>query len=99
MVGIGPSGKGRRDMGERNQARWLDVSFPNLGHSMIAFLRPHDAPLAPAYPDAPAVADYFRHWEEARRRRRGAEWRLVGGSGTSFPHTSLQGRQPRSRGA
>jgi len=49
MVGIGPSGKGRRDMGERNQARWLDVSFPELGHSMIAFLRPHDAPLAPAY--------------------------------------------------
>src|SRR6266487_1731104 len=56
MVGIGPSGKGRRDMGERNQARWLDVSFPDLGHSMIAFLRPHDAPLAPAYQDAPIVA-------------------------------------------
>ena len=46
MVGIGPSGKGRRDMAERNQARWLDVSFPELGHSMIAFLRAHDAPLA-----------------------------------------------------
>ena len=39
MVGIGPSGKGRRDMQERNEARWLDVSFPELGHSMIAFLR------------------------------------------------------------
>ena len=39
MVGIGPSGKGRRDMQERNESRWLDVSFPELGHSMIAFLR------------------------------------------------------------
>jgi phenylpropionate dioxygenase-like ring-hydroxylating dioxygenase large terminal subunit len=36
MVGIGPSGRGRRDMPERNEARWLDVSFPELGHSMIA---------------------------------------------------------------
>ena len=50
MVGIGPSGKGRRDMQERNEARWLDVSFPELGHSMIAFLRKHDAPLAPGLP-------------------------------------------------
>jgi len=96
MVGIGPSGKGRRDMGERNQARWLDVSFPNLGHSMIAFLRPHDAPLAPAYQDAPAVADYFRHCEEERKRRRGAEWRLFGGPGTVFPNTSPLARQPRT---
>src|SRR5438132_1361081 len=71
MVGIGPSGQGRRDMGERNQARWLDVSFPELGHSMIAFLRPHDAPLAPSYQDAPVVADYFRRCEEERHRRRG----------------------------
>jgi phenylpropionate dioxygenase-like ring-hydroxylating dioxygenase large terminal subunit len=96
MVGIGPSGKGRRDMGERNQARWLDVSFPDLGHSMIAFLRPHDAPLAPAYQDAPIVADYFRHCEEERQRRRGAEWRLFGGPGTMFPNTSPLARQPRT---
>ena len=85
MVGIGPSGKGRRDMQERNEARWLDVSFPELGHSMIAFLRPHDSPLAPAYQDAPVVADYFRRCEEERKRRRGAEWRLFGGPGTVFP--------------
>ena len=69
LVGIGPSGQGRRDIGERNQARWLDVSFPELGHSMIAFLRPPDAPIAPAYQDAPAVAEYFRRCEEERRRR------------------------------
>ena len=33
MVGIGPSGMGRRDMQERQEARWLDVTFPELGHS------------------------------------------------------------------
>ena len=96
MVGIGPSGKGRRDTQERNEARWLDVSFPELGHSMIAFLRKPDAPTAPAYQDAPVVADYFRRCEEARRRRRGEYWRLFGGPGTVFPNTSPLARQPRT---
>src|SRR5207245_2956553 len=96
MVGIGPSGQGRRDMAERNQARWLDVSFPELGHSMIAFLRAHDAPLAPAYQDAPVAAEYFRRCEEERRRRRGEHWRLFGGPGTMFPNTSPLARQPRT---
>jgi ring hydroxylating enzyme alpha subunit len=96
MVGIGPSGQGRRDMGERNQARWLDVTFPELGHSMIAFLRPHDAPVTPSYQDAPVVAAYFRHCEEERKRRRGAEWRLFGGPGTVFPNASPLARQPRT---
>src|SRR5262249_61025730 len=68
MVGIGPSGQGRRDMQERNEARWLDVSFPELGHSMIAFLRKHDSPPAPAYHDAPVAADYFRPCGEGRPR-------------------------------
>ena len=96
MVGIGPSGKGRRDMQERNEARWLDVSFPELGHSMIAFLRKHDSPLAPAYQDAPVVADYFRRCEEERQRRRGEYWRLFGGPGTMFPNASPLARQPRT---
>jgi phenylpropionate dioxygenase-like ring-hydroxylating dioxygenase large terminal subunit len=96
MVGLGPSGKGRRDTQERTESRWLDVSFPDLGHSMIAFLRPHDAPIAPAYQDAPAVAEYFRQCEEERRRRRGAEWRLFGGPGTVFPNASPLARQPRT---
>jgi len=96
LVGIGPSGKGRRDMQERNEARWLDVSFPDLGHSMIAFLRRHDAPIAPAYQHAPVVADYFRRCEEERKRRLGAQWRLFGGPGTVFPNTSPLARQPRT---
>ena len=82
--------------GERNQARWLDVSFPELGHSMIAFLRPHDAPLAPSYQNSPEVADYFRRCEEERQRRRGEHWRLFGGPGTMFPNASPLARQPRT---
>jgi hypothetical protein len=96
MVGIGPSGKGRRDMSERNESRWLDVTFPDLGHSMIAFLRKHDSPIAPAYQDAPIVADYFRRCEEERKRRRGELWRLFGGPGTVFPNASPLARQPRT---
>ena len=63
---------------------------------MIAFLRAHDSPLAPAYQDAPVVADYFRHCEEERRRRRGEHWRLFGGPGTIFPNMSPLARQPRT---
>jgi phenylpropionate dioxygenase-like ring-hydroxylating dioxygenase large terminal subunit len=96
LVGIGPSGRGRRDMQERNESRMLDVTFPGLGHSMIAFLRKHDADVAPAYQDAPEVAEYFRHCEEERRRRRGDTWRLFGGPGTVFPNASPLARQPRT---
>jgi phenylpropionate dioxygenase-like ring-hydroxylating dioxygenase large terminal subunit len=96
IVGIGPSGKGRRDVQERNEARWLDVTFPDLGHSMIAFLRKHGSPIAPAYQDAPEVADYFRRCEEERQRRVGERWRLFGGPGTVFPNASPLARQPRT---
>jgi phenylpropionate dioxygenase-like ring-hydroxylating dioxygenase large terminal subunit len=96
MVGIGPSGKGRRDMQERNEARLLDVTFPDLGHSMIAFLRGHDAKIAPAYQDAPEVAGYFLRCEEERQRRMGETWRLFGGPGTVFPNASPLARQPRT---
>jgi hypothetical protein len=83
-------------MQERNQARWLDVSFPELGHSMIAFLRPPDAPVPVAYQGAPVVAEYFKRCEEERQRRRGAQARLFGGPGTVFPNTSPLARQPRT---
>ena len=54
------------------------------------------AAIAPAYQEAPVVADYFRHCEEERRRRRGEQWRLFGGPGTVFPNTSPLARQPRT---
>ena len=96
MVGLGPSGTGRRDTRERNESRWLDVSFPELGHSMIAFLRPPGSAIAPAYQHSPAVSAYFQRCEEERQRRRGAEWRLFGGPGTLFPNASPLARQPRT---
>src|SRR5262245_36097900 len=96
MAGIGPSGSGRRDMTERLNARWLDVCFPERGHSMICFLRPPNAPIAPAYQQAPIVAEYFRECEERNKARRGEWWRLFGGPGTLFPNASPLARQPRT---
>ena len=32
LVGIGPSGSGRRDMRERQMARRLQICFPERGH-------------------------------------------------------------------
>ncbi len=96
MVGIGPSGSGRRDMAERLNARWLDICFPERGHSMICFLRPPDASITPAYQQAPAVAEYFRQCEERRMAKKGPWWRLFGGPGTLFPNASPLARQPRT---
>src|SRR5438309_1467358 len=74
---------------DRSQSGLIEVA-------LMAFLRNHDSPLAPAYQDAPIVADYFRHCEEERRRRRGEYWRLFGGPGTMFPNASPLARQPRT---
>ncbi len=96
MVGLGPSGSGRRDMVERLNARALDVCFPDRGHGMIIFLRPPEASIPPDYHRAPVVAEYFRQCEERRRARKGPWWRLVGGPGTLFPNASPHSRQPRT---
>ena len=64
---------------------------------MIAFLRNHDSPLAPAYQDAPIVADYFR---ALRGRAAAPARRVLAGSSaapaTMFPNASLLARQPRT---
>ena len=96
MVGIGPSGQGRRDTTERNGARSLDVCFPELGHGSLAFLRAADAVIAPAYQDSPVIGEYFRWCEEQRKLRRGEYSRLLGGPATVFPNMSYLPRQPRS---
>ena len=96
MVGIGPSGQGRRDMTERNGSRSLDICFPDLGHGTLGFLRSKDAEIAQAYHDAPVISEYFRWCEEQRKSRRGEHWRLLGGPGTVFPNMSYLPRQPRS---
>ena len=96
MVGIGPSGTGRRDVDERNQARRLHVLFPERGHQTGAYVLPKDVVTPPAYQDSPVVSEYFAHCEEERRRRRGEWARLVGSPGEIFPNTALHPRQPRT---
>ena len=89
MVGIGPRGKGRRDMQERNAgapaARLVPRARPPDRSSTSCR---QDEPPPPAYQDAPVVADYFRHCEEERQRRRGEWGRLFGSPGTVFPNIS-----------
>ena len=96
LVGIGPSGTGRRDQGERAGARLLDVSFPERGHGTVMALRPTDAPIPQAYQDLPILSEYFRHCEEERKQKDGQLWRMLGGPGTVFPNMSYLPRQPRS---
>lgn len=96
MVGIGPSGSGRRDMQERLMARRLQICFPERGHQTGVYLLPRAAPTPPAYQESPVVSEYFKHCEEERRRRRGDWGRLTGSPGEIFPNTALHPRQPRS---
>jgi 3-phenylpropionate/cinnamic acid dioxygenase small subunit len=96
LVGIGPSGSGRRDMQERQLARRLQICFPERGHQTGVYLLPKDRPTPPAYQDSPVVSAYFSHCEEERRRRRGEWGRLIGSPGEIFPNTALHPRQPRT---
>jgi phenylpropionate dioxygenase-like ring-hydroxylating dioxygenase large terminal subunit len=96
LVGIGPSGSGRRDMQERLMARRLQVSFYERGHQTGVYLFPGDRPTPPSYQHSPVVAEYFAHCEEQRRKKRGAWARLIGSPGEIFPNTALHPRQPRT---
>ena len=96
LAGIGPSGAGRRDMGERDVSRKLHVCIPDRGHQTIHYVLPAGKSPPPAYLNAPIVAEYFRHCEAEKRRLRGEEARLVGAPGEIFPNTALLSRQPRT---
>jgi phenylpropionate dioxygenase-like ring-hydroxylating dioxygenase large terminal subunit len=60
LVGIGPSGTGRRDMQERQMARRLHIAFPERGHQTGAYVLPKGQPTPPAYQHSASVAEYFR---------------------------------------
>jgi nitrite reductase/ring-hydroxylating ferredoxin subunit len=96
LVGIGPSGSGRRDMQERTIGRRLHVMMPGRGHQTILYLLPQDRPTPPAYRHSPIVAEYFADCEAERRRHGGDKARLVGAPGEIFPNVALHPRQPRS---
>lgn len=95
MVGIGPSGRGRRD-DERQGTESLAISMPEWGHGALAFLQSEDLPYTPTYQDNPLVEEYFRYVYEERQRRLGKGARLLGRVGTVFPNMSFLSRQPRS---
>jgi len=44
MVGIGPSGQGRRDTAERATAQRVATSFPALGHGAVSWLQHEETP-------------------------------------------------------
>jgi phenylpropionate dioxygenase-like ring-hydroxylating dioxygenase large terminal subunit len=96
LAGIGPSGASRRDMPELLAARKLHIAFSDRGHQTTSFLLPRAAPLMAAYQGSPAVADYFRACEEARRRRQGDWGRMIALVGEIFPTAAFLARQPRS---
>ena len=89
LVGAGPSGRSRRDYSELNVARKLHVAIPDRGHQTITYVLPKDHQPQAAYQNSPEVAEYFRHCEEERRRRPGANSRLIGAPGEIFPNVAL----------
>ena len=95
LVGIGPSGQGRRDW-ERDHTTSLSLSIPEGGHSALVFVQNDDLPYIPTYRNNPVVEEYYRHCYEERQKRLGKEARRLGRVGTTFPNMSFLSRQPRS---
>ena len=96
MVGIGPSGTSRRDLGEFAAARRVNASFPDMGHTAVCDLQDENATYVPTYQNERAVEEYFKQVSEERKRRLGDKARLLGLVGTVFPNMSYLARQPRS---
>ncbi len=96
LVGVGPSGSGRRDMPELDVARKLHIAVPERGHQTTAYLLPQTQSVPPGYQHSPVVADYFRECEAARRRQRGDWGRLITLVGEVFPSMAFLSRQPRT---
>jgi len=96
MVGVGPSGRNRRDMPELQLARKLHIAITDRGHQTTAYLLPAAAAVPPAYQQSSVVADYFAQCEEARRRQRGEWGRLITLVGEVFPSMAYLARQPRT---
>jgi len=96
MVGIGPSGRGRRDGNEISTATRLNISFPELGHAAVVDMQPKDTAQVATYTNTLVVEEYFRGREAKRRESLGDRPNLIGMVGTVFPNMSYLARQPRS---
>ena len=96
MVGIGPSGQGRRDDAEVAGGRRLNISFPETGHAATGELMPPNHPQVNTYSNTAGVEEYFRYQEAERRRKLDGKPNFLGFTGTVFPNMSYLARQPRS---
>jgi phenylpropionate dioxygenase-like ring-hydroxylating dioxygenase large terminal subunit len=96
LVGVGPSGSGRRDMPELQLARKLHIAIPDRGHQTTAYLLPAAVSVPPGYQQSSVVSDYFRQCEDVRRQRRGDFGRLITLVGEVFPSMAFLARQPRT---
>lgn len=95
LVGIGPSGKGRRDF-EQVKTVGLNASFHEGGHSAMIHYQTEDLPFIPTYQQSKEVEEYFREAYAKRQARLGKDARMLGRVGTVFPNQSFSSRQPRS---
>ena len=95
MVGIGPSGRNRRDTDERDSAYRVCTTVPE-GHGALSYWQEADIPYSSSYQNHPIAEEYFRHCYEERKRRLGKNAGLLGSVGTVFPNGSYLARQPRS---
>lgn len=93
-IGIGPSGKGRRD-NEEVKGRLVTVSDPTRGHGGVALVYDEDLPWTPTYQDNKVAADYFEQAYYNRQRLLGPRARVTAQVGNLFPNMSFLARQPR----
>src|SRR5712691_5825547 len=96
LVGVGPSGSGRRDMPELQLARKLHIAISDRGHQTTAYLLPSAVAVPPGYQSSSVVSDYFRLCEDSRRARHGDWGRLITLVGEVFPSMAFLARQPRT---
>jgi phenylpropionate dioxygenase-like ring-hydroxylating dioxygenase large terminal subunit len=106
MVGIGPSGKGRRDepkakKPDHEKARspivTASVGFPAHGHGVIGTLPYFEEPeYRDSFALTPEVDDYYREVAHTREKNLGDQLRVQSFVGTVFPNLSFHGQQPRA---
>lgn len=94
MVGIGPSGQGRRD----NKTDGASVfGWPDLGHGGTGWVGAleEDYEQPPSFAKYPEVATYFAEARARRRELRKGEFHFQG-KGSIFPNMSFHEEQPRT---
>jgi hypothetical protein len=95
LVGIGPSGKRRRD-DEITVSKRVCISIPEGGHAAMSYLQTEHAEYIETFEHSAVVQEYYRHVFAERQRRLGQKALLHGRVGTVFPNMSFLARQPRS---